>query len=259
MAWTSEPYHCSGNGSPLQELLQDRENDVAFSDDLGRPSSSSNSNSSSRNTNPATMMHDMIPAVPLSQEEEENDAPDALDTSFQDDPQWMLMLKRRVSLPNNEVGKRRRLCVPRPAASTWSSSPSKAEPRAFHRVEPTGERCDMEVEEEEEKVHTHHPQQHRTEQFPRPSHDNGLFLHQQILDQFAQGSKRLLRDDRHLLEDHPLEDVLRDDVGHQSDWLELVVHARHRAQAWDETQYRTERNVLQNWLVKDPETSMWNK
>jgi hypothetical protein len=79
--------------------------------------------------------------------------------------------------------------------------------------------------------------------------ENGVSIHQHILDQYAKGSGGLLRDDRHLLEDHSMEDVLQCfNLQDQADWLEGVVHARTRAQAWDASQYTRERNVLQNWL-----------
>lgn len=146
-----------------------------------------------------------------------------------------LILKRQVSL-HEDSGKRRRiLSTKRPSGSmkTWPSMTAVDERRQSHchHVEPAMESDVMVVEDSS-----------------KGNHYSTLALHQQILDQFAQGSKRLLREDRHWIDDHHVDEILREDVDHQREWLDLVLHARHRAQAWDATQYTTERNVLHNWL-----------
>ncbi len=77
---------------------------------------------------------------------------------------------------------------------------------------------------------------------------SAILIHQQIVDQFARGTGGLLREDRHLLDHTNMEEVIKADMRDQIEWLELVVHARNRAKAWDTTQYTRERNVLQSWL-----------
>lgn len=74
-----------------------------------------------------------------------------------------------------------------------------------------------------------------------------------VEDQFNQGAQGLLRDDKYLLEDTIVEELLEGPSELQAHWVDAVVQARNRAKAWDLTQYRKEGELLRNWLIHKEE------